>query len=263
MEYVDALVSSSSPKLEAWSVWYLLLLAWQCIVREVLHPTLPPHRTPSRNSRREPDLPSLALTKTTYSRKYFTLWTRSYIPCAWWLNQTFSVLLALCEGINWSLVNFPHKEPVTRSFYIFHLHLNKHLSKLWIRRWVETPLRSLWRQCIDRWYVAEHWGADCKMSQPPWQSPSVWGPWVQWFWLYFVLNTFRPTQNGCYYTSKCIFLNESVWIWIQISVKLGPKCSIANIPALAQKMAKRRPGDNLFYTRKPYFTTIRCPCNSR
>ena len=43
--------------------------------------------------------------------------------------------------------------------------------------------------------------------------------------------------------SKCIFLNENVWIPIKISLKLVPKGPIINIPALVQIMAWRRPGD--------------------
>ena len=42
---------------------------------------------------------------------------------------------------------------------------------------------------------------------------------------------------------KCIFLNENVWIPIEISLKFVPKDSIDNNPALFQTMAWRRPGD--------------------
>ena len=58
--------------------------------------------------------------------------------------------------------------------------------------------------------------------------------------------TLRPRQNGRHFTDdifKCIFLNESVWIPIEISLKLVPKGPINNIPALVQIMAWRRPGD--------------------
>ena len=46
-----------------------------------------------------------------------------------------------------------------------------------------------------------------------------------------------------FYISKCIFLNENVWIWITISLKFVPKGPINNIQALVQIMARRRPGD--------------------
>ena len=55
-------------------------------------------------------------------------------------------------------------------------------------------------------------------------------------------NTLRPRQNGRHFADdifKCIFLNESVWIPIKISLK-GP---INKFPALVQIMAWRRPGD--------------------
>ena len=61
-----------------------------------------------------------------------------------------------------------------------------------------------------------------------------------------LLITLRPRQNGrrfAYDTFKCIFLNESVWIPINISLKFVPKCRINNIPALFLVMAWRRPGD--------------------
>ena len=59
-------------------------------------------------------------------------------------------------------------------------------------------------------------------------------------------NTLRPIQNGRQFPddiSKCIFLNENVWISIKISLKFVPKGPINNIPALVQIMAWCRPGD--------------------
>ena len=50
-------------------------------------------------------------------------------------------------------------------------------------------------------------------------------------------NTLRPRQNGCYFPDdifKCIFLNENVWISIQISLKFVPEGPVNNIPALVQ-----------------------------
>ena len=41
---------------------------------------------------------------------------------------------------------------------------------------------------------------------------------------------------------KCIFLNENVWIPIEISLKFVPKDAINNIPAFVQITAWRRPG---------------------
>ena len=62
-------------------------------------------------------------------------------------------------------------------------------------------------------------------------------------------NTLRPRQNGCHFPDdifKCIFLNESIWISIGISLKFVPKAPINNIPVLVQIMAWRRPGDKPF-----------------
>ena len=62
----------------------------------------------------------------------------------------------------------------------------------------------------------------------------------------FSFDTLRPRQNGRHFADdmfKCIFLNENVWIPIEISLKFVPRGSINNNPALFQIMAWRRPGD--------------------
>ena len=66
----------------------------------------------------------------------------------WWRHQmeTFSALVALCEGKPPVTGGFPLQRPVTQSFDVFFdLRLNKRWSKLSWRRWFETPSRSLWR----------------------------------------------------------------------------------------------------------------------
>ena len=66
-------------------------------------------------------------------------------------------------------------------------------------------------------------------------------------WLHpLTLNTLWPRQNGRHFTDdtfKRIFLNENIWILIEISLKFVHKGPINNIPALVQMMAWRRPGD--------------------
>ena len=60
------------------------------------------------------------------------------------------------------------------------------------------------------------------------------------------INTLRPRQNGRRFADdmfKCIFLNENVWIPIEISLTFVPKGSISNNPVFIQIMAWRRPGD--------------------
>ena len=60
------------------------------------------------------------------------------------------------------------------------------------------------------------------------------------------INSLRPRQKRRHLADdifKCIFLNENVWIPINISLKFVPKGWINNIPALVQIMAWRRPGD--------------------
>ena len=60
------------------------------------------------------------------------------------------------------------------------------------------------------------------------------------------VNTLRPRQNGRHFADdilKCIFLNDNVWIPIEISLKFVPKGPIVNIPALVKIMAWRRSSD--------------------
>ena len=64
--------------------------------------------------------------------------------------------------------------------------------------------------------------------------------WPQW------VNTMRPKQNGhCFPDDifQCIFLNENIWISMNISLKFVPKGPINNIPALVQIMAWHWQGD--------------------
>ena len=59
-------------------------------------------------------------------------------------------------------------------------------------------------------------------------------------------NTLRPRQNGRHFPDdffKWIFLNENVWISINISLKFVPRGPINNIPTFVQVMAWRWPSD--------------------
>ena len=67
-------------------------------------------------------------------------------------------------------------------------------------------------------------------------------PRTQW-WL---VDTLRPRQNGHHFPDeiiKLIFLNENIWISINISLKFVSRGPISNIPTLVQVMAWRLPGD--------------------
>ena len=62
----------------------------------------------------------------------------------------------------------------------------------------------------------------------------------------YIFNTLTPRPNGRYFADdifKCIILNENAWISLNISLNFVPKVRINNIPALAQIMAWRLPGD--------------------
>ena len=93
------------------------------------------------------------------------LWTNTidigcFVPCLssnrwpkpWWHHQmeTFSMLLALCEGNLLVTGGFPSHRPVMWSFNVFFdLHLNKRLSKQLRWWWVEMPMHSLWCPCNE------------------------------------------------------------------------------------------------------------------
>ena len=75
---------------------------------------------------------------------------QSTISHPWWYHQmeTFSVLLALCEGNTAVTGGFPSQRPVTQNFDVFvDLRLNKQMSKQLGRRWFEMPSSSLWHHC--------------------------------------------------------------------------------------------------------------------
>ena len=76
--------------------------------------------------------------------------------------ETFSALLAVCEGNSPFTGEFPPQKPVTKNFDVFFdERLNKQLSKQPWGWWFVTPLRSLWRYCnvtilIMRLTLCEH-----------------------------------------------------------------------------------------------------------
>ena len=79
---------------------------------------------------------------------------------SWWRYQmeTFSTLLALCEGNPPVSGGYPSQRPVTQSFDVFFdLRLNKQLSKQWKCQWFEMPSRSLWHHImiitVQNWHI--------------------------------------------------------------------------------------------------------------
>ena len=74
------------------------------------------------------------------------------IPHSRWCHQmdTFSALLAICEG-NPPVTGGSHHKGQWRGALVgFYLCLNKRLSKHSRPRWFETPSYSLWRRCNAR-----------------------------------------------------------------------------------------------------------------
>ena len=88
-----------------------------------------------------------------------------------------------------------------------------------------------------------HWTGDNGLALNQWwpSLPKLWCITEPQF-----VNTLRPRQNGLHFPDdilKRIFLNENVWISINISLKFVPMGPINNTPSLVQIMAWRHPGD--------------------
>ena len=98
--------------------------------------------------------------------------------------ETFSTLLALCEGNSPVISEVPTQRPVKRSLDVFFdLRLNKRLSKHLWGRWFETPSCSLWYHCNVSFSPAVHeaglgyfqsiyWYVGDNVRNTSWWSPS-------------------------------------------------------------------------------------------
>ena len=90
--------------------------------------------------------------KNSLKWKIFHIFAGSVCIYAWWRHdkETFSALLALCKGIDWSPVNSPHEGSAMRNFGVFFVvvSLNKPLNK-----------HSSWPSCditaIESWNTVE------------------------------------------------------------------------------------------------------------
>ena len=90
----------------------------------------------------------------------------------------------------------------------------------------------------------KHVGASNPDNLPQWaMTGSTWRRlWLSLAYadMLICFNTLRPRQNGRHFPDdifKCIFLNENVWISINISLKFVPRGPINDIPTLVQVMA--------------------------
>ena len=110
-----------------------------------------------------------------------SLVTRGQWGCSWWCHQmeTFSALLAHCEGNSPVTGEFPSQRPMTRSFHVFFdLRLYKRLSKQSIRWWFETPSRPLWRHSyMWLWNRFEYF---CRVPTQPCPVQNFESTWELW-----------------------------------------------------------------------------------
>ena len=104
---------------------------------------------------------------------------------------------------------------------------------------------------IDGW--SQHWF--WQWHGAIWQQDITWSSVDTDLWyhkaslchseLTHLVNSLRLWQTDHHFAEvfKCIFLNENVWISLEISLKFVPKVWNNNIPGLVQIMAWRRTGD--------------------
>ena len=84
----------------------------------------------------------------TIDRMLFS-WGCSSQACvitAWWHHdiESLSTLLALCQGIHWSRVDCPHKDPTMQSFYVCFVVT---LNKLFGKKTVKFHHCNMWIKC--------------------------------------------------------------------------------------------------------------------
>ena len=131
------------------------------------------------------------------------------------------------RGIHRSPVKSPHKGQ-WRGALMFSL------ICVWINNWVNN------REAGDlRRYRAHHDVTVMNKFNNTMVKPDPWllrtNHKLTCHWITIRVNTSRPRRNGRHFADdilKCIFLNENVWIPIEISLKFVPKGPIDNIPAL-------------------------------
>ena len=140
------------------------------------------------------------------------------------------------RGIHRSPVNSPHKGQ-WRGALMFCL------IRAWINSWVNNceagDLRRYLAHCD---VIVMNYIPLLEMDVVTYPCPDIDAGLAN---LCLLANTLRPRQDGGHLPdniSKCIFLNENVWISIKISLKFLPKGPVNNIPALVQIMAWHRPG---------------------
>ena len=134
-------------------------------------------------------------------------------------------ITGLCAG------NSPHKLPVTRTIFPFDAKFYQYRDSLYKNKMGSQP------SYLHNPYI---------LKQLCLYQKGVISMSLLQFDVCPLLNTLRPRQNGCHFTddiSKCILLDENVWISIKISMKFVPMGPINSIPALVQIMAWCRPGD--------------------
>ena len=172
-------------------------------------------------------------------------WIRYFVPhyimdiiSHSWCNWSWSMLVKRVPGVS----NYiPH--PVASGLMLsLHPANERRRYKITPSHWLRANLESFLGMFCAGIQMTAAYGAVIPLTTPISLPVGLHRhPISQWY-----INSLRPRQNGRIFADgifRCIFLNESIWIAINISLIFVPKGPIDNIPALVQIMDWRRSGD--------------------
>ena len=146
-----------------------------------------------------------------------------------WRHQmeTFTVLLALCEGNPPVTGGFLSQRPVTRNLdVVFDLRPNKRISKQSRCRWFETPSCSLWRHfvtdpltpCFQSLY-ATRWLPVPIKKPTAWSGPGLPASW--WVWRCVLSGNSSSFLSMATHTRRSFDDDAMAW---NTSRVIGPLC---------------------------------------
>ena len=165
-----------------------------------------------------------------------------------WLLMNFSVYL-LISYPHWKWLMGSHETMLT-----WRVNTLWPGGTIWWKRTGSTLAEVMaWCHQATSHYLNQCW---LIISKVLWHSPEGNFTWnVQIICPWYALENYlcKLRQNACHFAdniSKCIFLNENVWILLKIPLMVVCKVRINSISALVQMIAWHSPGD------KPLFETM-------
>ena len=143
--------------------------------------------------------------------------------------ETFSALLALCEGNALVTSGFPSQRPVTQNCdAFFDQCLNKRLSKQLGCWWFEMPSHSLWCHCNESFHwknAFDHviYKIMAIFSQPQWVTICKMRPGLSWESVVddnYIMYCIKYSSDPDYLSIPSV--NKS---WVKLKAQFSPKFS--------------------------------------